>query len=779
MKNKGLLKYHTPLSWVYAGGIFLILVLPLLNLPPWFAPPDWGKTFVLRIVVSFLFLFFLWQFLFNPQLEKTIAHKLHFQTWSAKTIIYALLFLACSFALATAFSTDPVFSLWGDPTRSGGFVNFLSFILFSFAAFLFLSKHAWNVAWNIAVVTGIGVSLIALFQQFGIFHTFFIWSETRPPSTVGGSIFLAMYLLLLIFPIISFCVRIKYTALKIFYAGTAAFFLAVIFFISQTRSALLGIGIGFFWFLFAYPGKKKLFKITAISSSVAVIVFLYILKIYTPFYETLPPLLRNATGRILTLTEGLQTDESRISAWKISWNAFLARPVTGYGPENFAVGFDKFYDPSLPKMAKVPALSQISWWDRAHNMIFDVAMQEGIFALFAYGVLFVAVFWQLSLIKRAGTSGTFFAHALQSSFAAFLVANMFAFDVFSTYLMFFFLIAFVLRLSFEHEKENVSEQNSINDHPSIKIFDAIKRYKYAVFPVTLLIAFWVLWKFDILPFLVNTEINRANYYVQKNACSSALRTFDQAFQKEQSFLNTYVRLQYIDALSVCGERIEGEEKYALVKKGYERFKEAVAFRPTYTRNWILLGKLTNGLADIEKSRGNTEMSSRLLAEADSYLQKAHILSPKRQEVYIEWIQTDILAERYGEAKRKSEGCLALNAEFGECWWMKGITELYLQQKEQAEHDIAEAVKWNYKTESLISLTQLARAYSVTGNKSKLTDTYEKLSQIKPNDTQILGTLAWLYRDLKQYGKARETALKLAQVNPETQEEVARFLQTLP
>lgn len=778
MKNKGIAEEFAPLSWAYAGGIMLALLLPLLNLPPWFAPPDWGKTMVFRGIVAVLFLFFAWQFLFDSRAQTFIARKRILLPLGAKRIACALSILAGSVAISVAFSVDPIFSLWGDPARSGGFINFLSFILFACAAFLFLSKHTWTAAWAVAIAGGIGVSLIAFFQQFGVFHTFFIWSEVRPPSTIGGSIFLAMYLLLLTFPALSFGIQTKNLTSKTIYFSSAILFLAVIVFIAQARSALLGIGIGFVWFLFAYPDGKKLLKIIALSVIAAAVLVLYTLKTNPSLLEAFPALVRSAAGRMLTLTEGFQADESRISAWKISWNAFLKRPLTGYGPENFAVGFDKTYDPSLPKMAKAPALSQISWWDRAHNMVFDIAVQEGILTLLSYGALFTFIFRGLAQKKREGGSGAIAAHALQASFTAFLAANMFSFDVFSTYLIFFFSVAYALHLTSEHS-EHEEEQTAKNGaDTSIHTIHSIRKYKYPIFTGILIIVVWSLWKFDILPFTVNTDINRANYFVQKNACEQALRTFDKVLRQEKSFLNTYTRLQYIDALSVCGEQTEGEEKYALIKNGYERFKEAAAFRPTYTRNWILLGKLTNGLADIEKARGDTELAFQLLAESDSYLQKAHALSPKRQEVYVEWIQTEILTEQYEQAKRKSEECLVRNSEFGECWWMKGITELYLQDEKQAENDMNTAVQWGYKAESLISFTQLARAYSMIRDKTKLASTYEKIIEARPRNIQMLSALAVVYRDLRQFDKAREAALKLAEVNPEAKEEVTRFLQTL-
>lgn len=42
------------LKQLFLKGFLLILALPLLNWPPWFSPPDWGKTIVFRIAMSIL-----------------------------------------------------------------------------------------------------------------------------------------------------------------------------------------------------------------------------------------------------------------------------------------------------------------------------------------------------------------------------------------------------------------------------------------------------------------------------------------------------------------------------------------------------------------------------------------------------------------------------------------------------------------------------------------------------------------------------------------------------
>jgi len=57
------------LRWVYLFGFFLFLALPLLYLPPWFSPPDWGETIVFRIILAVLIFIFLWQIFSQKQFQ--------------------------------------------------------------------------------------------------------------------------------------------------------------------------------------------------------------------------------------------------------------------------------------------------------------------------------------------------------------------------------------------------------------------------------------------------------------------------------------------------------------------------------------------------------------------------------------------------------------------------------------------------------------------------------------------------------------------------------------
>ncbi len=125
--------------------------------------------------------------------------------------------------------------------------------------FLIVREKDWQKIWDFAIIVGIIVSIIAIFQQFGKFSKFLIPSGGRPISTMGNAILLALFLLLLTFAALSFGITARNWAKRIFYFFSVLLFISVSIILVQTRGAFLGIATGFLWFLFAYP-KKKLNK---------------------------------------------------------------------------------------------------------------------------------------------------------------------------------------------------------------------------------------------------------------------------------------------------------------------------------------------------------------------------------------------------------------------------------------------------------------------------------------------------------------------------------------
>jgi hypothetical protein len=186
-------KFMNKLRWVYLTGFGIILALPILTLPPWFFPPDWGKTIIFRSIMAIMLFLFL---------AKNLA-KSDFTKFKRNPIIWALGALFTTFLLATIFSVDPNFSLWGSPYRGGGFVTFAFYFAFVILASVFFSAKNWRKALDFSIFIGVLVSLLGIMQSQGIIFT----TVGRPFATMGNSIILGIYLLLLSFIAVSFGIK--------------------------------------------------------------------------------------------------------------------------------------------------------------------------------------------------------------------------------------------------------------------------------------------------------------------------------------------------------------------------------------------------------------------------------------------------------------------------------------------------------------------------------------------------------------------------------------------
>jgi len=570
---------------------------------------------------------------------------------------------------------------------------------------------------------------------------------------MGGPIFLGLYLLLLSFMVISFLLKEKEIKKKLFYLLILLLFIYVIF-LTESRAAYLGLLIGFIYFIPFYPQKNRLVFLSKILLMVLLIAGTY--GVYHINTHSEPPeflqenkVLQGISNRF---SIKLALEDPRFSGWKVSFEALKKKPILGYGPENFSIAFDKYYDPSFPYINKAWG----SWWDRAHNSLLDTGVSAGIPALIIYLLLFASIFWNLQKIKKNKPEKALICHGIQATFIAYLIANFFSFDTFSTYLISFLMIAFSLSLI----SQNLSEKII-----TIRLKDKIK---YPLIFILFIALIWFIWAYNIKVLEINKEINLAKLQTKQGTYQKALIRLDKVLDS-QSSLDHYLRLNYIEIINNNLAKSSASLQIELAQKAIKLLEENVKIRPYYTRNWILLGNYTNVL--IEK--GEVELKEK----ADNYFGKANELSPKRQEVFDGWIKTYYITGNYKEAKEKAQECLSLNEDFQECWWLLALSNIQLNQIEEAKENIGIAKKYYLSmTESV--LLQLASAYASIENYKELSDVYQELTLIKPSNAQYHFYLALCHKELNNFEEAKKEALKTLELIPEAKEEIEEFLKGL-
>lgn len=771
----------------YLIGIFLILLLPLLSVPPLFHPGPWAKAIGLRILFSCLIFVFILEIFSRKNVIAKIKEKL--KNKSTKIPLLLLTGLFFIFGLANIFSLNPHFSFWGNPYRGGGFLTFGYCILFAFFCFLILKEKHWQKAIDLTILVGGVVALIAVFQKFALFSDYLAGYDWRPVSTMGGPIFLALYLALLSFLPLSLGIKTK-SKKRIFYF--IIFFLMILgILLTGTRAAFLGMAIGVLFFFFFYPSKDRKWlylKLGLIGIIVLSIVGFFWLKTQPALTENLKEnrLIGTSFERVWSgIGEESILDllaRSRIGGWTIMWRGMQDRPLLGYGPENQSISFDKHFDTKLPGITSSNPSGVGAWWDRGHNFIFDIGTQAGWLAVIVYLLLFGSVFYKLQKTKKSDI----ICHGIQATFIAYLATNFFSFDVTSTWLLSFFLIGYSLFLI---SRNDSSEINIEPKRPTL--------FSYMIATGLLFFLIWFIWQYNILPLKVNEELNQATYldglvvqeYRLRDSQTAKLNYLKilerlETASQESTFIDNYFNLKYVDIISTGATEVMTESTLDLSRKAVDLLEKSKDMSPSYTRIWIYLAFFNNKIV-ASLPLGSPE-AEELNQKIEGYIEKAKELSPKRPDAPYILARNKLVNEKYEEALQISEECIEMAPEYGNCYISKGLALIGLEKVAEGAEYIEKGSEFKEGREARAILSQvisvyskLAKATGKTEHYEALRDAYIKKIAIDPSDFQDHASLAFVYAFLGDYEKAKEEAMMVLELSPESKANVEAFLKTLP
>jgi O-antigen ligase/tetratricopeptide (TPR) repeat protein len=751
MKNNNQTISQNKISSLFFYGICLILFLPIVVLPPAFQPSVWSRVILFRIILTVLISVFLFKFLYKKEFIFSVP-KIKNRDYIP---FFILLAFFATLILATIFSENIRFSIFSSPNRADGTLNLLFFFGFAIFLTIFAKERQWNKFFNVLFITGISASLLAIVQYFNILKNIFLSYESGgTPSFIGNSTFLAIYMLFLAFLSFTLLTKEKEKKKKIIYAILFFVFIFTIL-ITGSRATYLGLLIGFFFFFFFYPKKFKTLKIIAASLILLAIISILILNFFPQIAEK-NNLFKIAERRLSIKNIAEDLAGTRFSVWKITLQAIKDKPLLGWGPENFYIGFEKHYDPTLPNMNKL-------WWDRPHNIFLDIAVNSGLISLLFYIVFWITLLWQLQKFKRAegDNKNTYLAHGIQAMFIGYLVALFFNFDGFPTFLTSFFFIGYSFYLISEK-----TEKTTIYP-PQIKILQ-----KKPIFIIFLLFVALFLWFWNIKPLYLNEKINFIANLTRSNKCEEALKITNNENWGKAGIIKSYAALKYSDTIKNCAS-VYPEKEVEYSKKAFDFLKAGSITQPEYTRTWILMGSLTNVLAAKEK---NVDSKNKLLIEARNYLKKAQDLSPERHEIIIEMEKNYLVAEDYKTMKKTGEDCIRIDPDQGECYWYLGIANIFLGDQENGKKYILKSKEKGYYDPPYI---QLGVAYISQKNYKDAADAYYSLTSDYKHrkNASYHAVLAFLLKQIGEYEKAGEEALQVFKLQPENKE-AQKFLEQL-
>ncbi|MDP3725087.1 MAG: O-antigen ligase family protein [Nanoarchaeota archaeon] len=445
--------------------LFGIALTPLITLNLPFGTIVW-KLFYMRIVIELAVIFFCIHMLRGGKVELPWRHPI-------------LLFLGAytlSLVISTIGADSPYRAVWGNLERGEGLVTWLHYIAFFLLTLFVWKKDDWFKMFRLSLIVGFVLMGYGALQYFGItyFPPFRIMPSDRAISLVGNPAFFATHLIFLI--ILASLVRLharktgsriwEYIAL-----GAIVFAIAVVF-MTGTRGAILGLGVGgvvALVYVFAtnirsekgdpssshqdgtpqgapfssFPrnggvrenGQKR----KAVGAGIALSTLLLggMLFFFTkeaPAWKIIPSIERVSS----LLSNGIKgtSAETRLITWKMSYEAWKERPLLGWGPENYLPALIKYFNPRLDKGGE-------TWFDRSHNNLIDIAVTQGIVGLIAYGGWMGAIAYRALRKRKEGLLKEAKPY-LVWGLAAYIIQNLFLFDQPLSYLYLMIFAGFLV-----------------------------------------------------------------------------------------------------------------------------------------------------------------------------------------------------------------------------------------------------------------------------------------------------------------------------------------------
>lgn len=488
------------------------------------------------------------------------------------------------FVLSSFTAVNKTIAFWSNFERGEGAVQMIHYALFfGLAAFLIKTQKEWRrfISWLAAI--GFFVALYAVGQRFGWSWAF--GPSTRVSGTLGNPLYLSTFLLFQFF-FLSFLIgKQKNKLIKTFLSGVFVFEL-VVFIMTDSRNGFAGLAGGIIAFLLylVINGRQSQFlsKFNLRKSAAAALACLLLfggIFYFTrteEFWQSVPGLRRFARERVLT---GL---DDRLWVWGAALSGFIEKPVFGWGPENFPILFDKYYNPKHYGLD--------SWFDRAHNIYLEYLTAGGIILFLAYFAVWAAYFYTLAkILKKSGEP--VFGALLIAMPVAYFIQGLTAFEVLPIYVILYAYFAFTVRLRQQTEAEFIVQKAEHKPKQPPQYF-SLHPFFYAVSAAILAGAVSFSLYFTVyLPFkknrlLLSAASSNANPQRAYDTFQKALAFYSPIGQQEtvqqyQSFI-----LQFLRAVSENSKtKVEPQNVRALVQEAETAYakNENSRFRAIGTR----------------------------------------------------------------------------------------------------------------------------------------------------------------------------------------------------
>lgn len=640
----------TPI-WVWSGFLF-----PFIT----------SKVVYLRLVVELAVVFYV------PLALKYPVLRPRFNWLSGLVWIYLGVMV-----ITSIFGLNFYKSFWGTVERGEGIITMLHFgAYFTMLTAVLRRPKDWRRYLAAAVIVISFTGLISLGQLVcgaenteGLCRFIPPAQGERVSATIGNAAFYAAFMLFGVFLSWHLGLESKNQWAKwLFFAN--AIFNAFLLILTQTRGGAIALYLSvFIVILFQIYRASRQSIIIASALLACLMIFVPLVVFLKP--QILPQPVRDivVVRRLLRVSINDVTTQSRLDTWRASFQGWQDRLLLGYGYENYNLAFNKYFPPRIFKAAG----SQI-WFDRAHNIVFDVAVTSGVFGLASYFAIFIMAVWILYRLLSTPVFPGRSAVILYALLIGYFVQNLFVFDTHATYLLFFLVLAYLVYLDNTYLRQAAAAGKAYDFGP----------LAYAVLAVVIAAG----------AYFVNVRPAQANHFAIASIKAVKLGQYESLlanFQKALSYgtyMDEEIRQHMMEYARQAGGSgvLSGEERKTLYTFVAAELEKNLTVSPQDVKNHLYLMNLYNVTAS------DTGKIERVFSLGHEALR----LSPTRMQIYFELAQGAFLVDREDEGLEYFRKGVALNPQPKESHVNYLMGGIFAKRQDIIDQELAELQSRGYK-----------------------------------------------------------------------------------
>lgn len=702
------------LKGVTYAGIYGGLLMPLMFVPIVIFPFVFSKLIFFQVLIGLALPSYLALAWMEPQYRPR---------WSF--MYAAIIGYFAALLLSVIFAVDPVRAWWGNQERMNGLFTLSHLFVWLCMTVSVLKTWAdWRRLLNYQIFLGVFMAMVALLQK--PFPSLLLFPAgdrvggllDNPIYQGGYQLFILNFIALLFAKTKNKGWRAWYVVVALFSfgsmlaAGSRGPFMGLIF-----GAVLSAVAIG------VMHGSKKV-KI-GILGGVAVTALVYVgIVTFGTKTQTFQSFIKVAptAARIFMLDTGTA---GRFIAWRIAWQGFLERPLTGWGLDDFHILFNRDYNPQSLRSGYYE-----TWFDRAHNTVMDVLSMTGVVGFLAFATLWIAIYFTIIKARRKKWIDIPTTAIMIGLPAGYFLQNLFVFDHPAMYSMSYLLYALVVCMGFSSFAGEASA-----DQKETKT----KTMPWIVFSLMQVVLVVFVYLTSALPAYASYLTIKGNNYFMGGDLEQFLSYAQAAAAVQTPYLDeqTFLLSRNMMTLADSGQLTR-----------WPRWKEMDALIKDVTARHLA----SHGMnahprfiyASYLQTMARATRDTQYAKDAEEQFKAAIAESPKRQQLFFAYARLLADEGRFDEAVTQLKLAASFDEAIGEAWWQIGVSYWFDQDKPQEGAPFivkSQKALVPFALRSAQDAALVAQAYEIVGDKDSLKKLMEVLPTLPPAAPDVYNDIA--------------------------------------